>query len=422
MTYCFRAGRGRRGGWVGAEMPLLDLSQGFAYRGEGNANLVVALPKSRIILRFPKSKYNEKSQCEKLEAICRYINLVMRPELPQYVDPVTIGMLDWAQFQLVRERVEPSRPASRLGKGIFYPAALVMPDCALRPPPGSSPSAPLLAVEIKPKLGLMSGSGLCKFCLKQYYKLQTKEVAERSQYCPLDLFSGDPARMLRATKALLAAPQNNLRLLLDGVLLPCGQDPGADATQEMVASLLGSQDALAPLLVSCLSHQPNQVASLQPVSPILASKAGKRRCSLSTGRSLPTGCILDTIQKLQGRSPLSDREALEQLESLLEKGEELGQLQEEMTKPCGPAGDRLQPLKDYLLSVTARDLSLILTLAEAATSERPPPMVDCIRVKERWICFRWSVIDLDPKSLNRIPKNVEQQKLWMEAFLRNSNL
>ena len=401
-------------------MPLLDLSQGFAYRGEGNANLVVALPKSRIILRFPKSKYNEKSQCEKLEAICRYINLVMRPELPQYVDPVTIGMLDWAQFQLVRERVEASRPASRLGKGIFYPAALVMPDCALRLPPGSSPSAPLLAVEIKPKLGLMSGSGLCKFCLKQYYKLQTKEVVERSQYCPLDLFSGDPARMLRAMKALLAAPQNNLRLLLDGVLLPCGQDPGADATQEMVASLLGSQDALAPLLVSCLSHQPNQVASLQPVSPILASKAGKRRCSLSTGRSLPTGCILDTIQKLQGRSPLSDREALDQLESLLEQGEELGQLQEEMTKPCGPAGDRLQPLKDYLLSVTARDLSLILTLAEAATSERP--MVDCIRVKERWICFRWSVIDLDPKSLNRIPKNVEQQKLWMEAFLRNSNL
>ena len=407
---------------MGAEMPLLDLSQGFAYRGEGNANLVVALPKSRIILRFPKSKYNEKSQCEKLEAICRYINLVMRPELPQYVDPVTIGMLDWSQFQLVRERVESSRPACRLGKGIFYPAALVMPDCALRPPPGSSPSAPLLAVEIKPKLGLMSGSGLCKFCLKQYYKLQTKEVTERSQYCPLDLFSGDPARMLRATKALLAAPQNNLRLLLDGVLLPCGQDPGADATQEMVASLLGSQDALAPLLVSCLSHQPNQVASLQPVSPILASKAGKRRCSLSTGRSLPTGCILDSIQKLQGRSPLSDREALEQLESLLEKGEELGQLQEEMTKPCGPSGDRLQPLKDYLLSVTARDLSLILTLAEAATSERPPPMVDCIRVKERWICFRWSVIDLDPKSLNRIPKNVEQQKLWMEAFLRNSNL
>jgi hypothetical protein len=401
-------------------MPLLDLSQGFAYRGEGNANLVVALPKSRIILRFPKSKFSEKSQCEKLEAICRYINHVMRPELPHYVDPVTIGMLDWAQFQLVRERVEPSRPLSRLGKGIFYPAALVMPDCALRPPPGSAPSAPLIAVEIKPKLGLMSGPGLCKFCLKQYHKLHTKEIGERSQYCPLDLFSGDPARMLRATKSLLAAPQNNLRLLLDGVPLSCGQDPGADATQEMVASLLGSQDALAPLLVACLLHQPNQVTSLLPVSPIMASKAGKRRCSVSASRSLPSGCILDTIQKLQGRSPLSDLEALEQLDSLLEKGEELGQLQEEMTKPCGP-GDRLQPLKDYLLSVTARDLSLILTLAEATTSERPPK-VDCVRVKERWICFRWSVIDLDPKSLNRIPKNVEQQKLWMEAFLRNSSL
>lgn len=400
-------------------MPLLDLSQGFAYRGEGNANLVVALPKSRIILRFPKSKFTEKSQCEKLEAISRYINHVMRPELPHYVDPVTIGMLDWDQFQLVREKVEPSRPVGRLGKGIFYPAALVMPDCALRPPPGSEPSAPILAVEIKPKLGLMSGPGLCRFCLKQYHKLQTKEVVERSQYCPLDLFSGDPARMLRATKNLLAAPQNNLRLLLDGVLLPCGKDPSADATQEMVATLLGSQDALAPLLVACLLHQPNQTTSLLPVSPVMASKAGKRRCSVSSSRSLPAGCILDTIQKLQGRSSLSDLEALEQLDSLLEKGE-LGQLQEEMTKPCGP-GDRLQPLKDYTLSVTARDLSLILTLAEAATSERPPK-VDCIKVKERWICFRWSVIDLDPKSLKALRNKNSEQKLWMEAFLRNSSL
>ena len=402
-------------------MPLLDLSQGFAYRGEGNANLVVALPQSRIILRFPKSKFSEKSQCEKLEAICRYINLVMRPEMPQYVDPVTIGMLDWAQFQLVRERVGLSRPASRLGKDIYYPAALVMPDCALRPPLSSAPSAPLLAIEIKPKLGLFSGPGLCKFCLKQYYKLHvTKEVDRRSQYCPMDLFSGDSARMSRAIKALLDAPQNNLRLLVDGVPPPYGQDPGKDGSQEVVASLLGSQDVLVPVLVACLLHSPNQVASIRSASPTLSTKAGKDRCTPSHAGSLPKGCILDTIQKLQGRSPLSDIEALELLESLLEKGEEIGQLQEEMTKPAAP-GDRLQPLKDYLLLVTARDLSLILTLAEAGTSERPP-VADCLRVREQWICFRWSVIDLDPKSLNRIPKNVEQQKLWMEAFLRNRNL
>ena len=162
------------------------------------------------------------------------------------------------------------------------------------------------------------------------------------------------------------------------------------------------------------------MASIRSASPTLSTKAGKDRCTPSHAGSLPKGCILDTIQKLQGRSPLSDIEALELLESLLEKGEEIGQLQEEMTKPAAP-GDRLQPLKDYLLLVTARDLSLILTLAEAGTSERPP-VADCLRVREQWICFRWSVIDLDPKSLNRIPKNVEQQKLWMEAFLRNRNL
>merc|ERR1712223_2354679 len=123
-----------------------------------------------------------------------------------------------------------------------------MPDCALRPPLGSAPSAPLLAIEIKPKSGLFSGPGLCKFCLKQYYKLHvTKEVDRRSQYCPMDLFSGDSARMSRAIKALLDAPQNNLRLLVDGVPLPYGQDPGTDGSQEVVATLLGSQDVLVPV-------------------------------------------------------------------------------------------------------------------------------------------------------------------------------
>jgi hypothetical protein len=124
------------------------------------------------------------------------------------------------------------------------------------------------------------------------------------------------------------------------------------------------------------------------------------------------------VLRLQGHCSAGDAEAAQALQGLLEEGWELAGLQEQVSRPAAPGdGDRVALLRSYLLSVTARDLSLILTLAEAAGSERP--RVDCVRVRDKWVCFKWSVIDLDPKNLNRIPKYIEQKKLWLDAF-RNS--
>ena len=46
------------------------------------------------------------------------------------------------------------------------------------------------------------------------------KVARVSAYEPMGLFSGDPKRMQGALLALLADPQNNLRLFRDGLPLP----------------------------------------------------------------------------------------------------------------------------------------------------------------------------------------------------------
>ena len=167
--------------------------------------------------RFPKSKFMEKSQFEKLETIARYVNDVIRPELLAFVDPVTIFKLDWNQLEAIRNLVNPCRPPKRMVKDIFYPAALVMPDYAFMSEPGKGP---VLSVEIKPKRGFLHHENLvhptlCNFCLKQFFKLNVGNSQSVSQYCPLDLYSGEENRMIRAIHALMASPQNNLRIFKD---------------------------------------------------------------------------------------------------------------------------------------------------------------------------------------------------------------
>jgi len=72
-------------------------------------------------------------------------------------------------------------------------------------------------VELKPKCGLKERYGLpSRFRMLQVQKLREGKIRAVSDYNPIDLLSQDPERTLRALRAALAEPQNNLRVFDDG--------------------------------------------------------------------------------------------------------------------------------------------------------------------------------------------------------------
>jgi len=401
---------------------LLDLSHGVLYRGEGNANLVVALPSTQTVLRFPKSKFSEKCQAEKLDAIANYVNHVLLPELPRFIDPVMTINLDWHQLHTIRAAVAAHRPSSRLTKDIFYPAALVMPDYSLRPPLDCVPvpGRPILAVELKPKLGHMPPRNsphphVCNFCLKQHYKLASGLVKFPSKYCPLDLFSGDTQRMMFAVEALLASPQNNLRIFREGHLMHDEDSVYNKACAEFLRFLLGDPGLLPSLLIAALSH--DGVKPIPPLSPEISHLERTASPHCCPKSALPAGSVLGSVLRLQKQSQLSDEEAELTLESLLRGGWDLASLQAVVSDRQGPEDcHEVRLLRDYMLSVTAKDLSIILTLVECGNLK----VANTVKVGEKSFCFKWSVVDLDPKNLNRISKYVEQKKIWLAAFQQSS--
>jgi len=309
-----------------------------------------------------------------------------------------------------------------------------LPDYGFLPEPGVGP---VLAVEIKPKLGFlfprnMVHPTMCNYCLKQYYKLNTGQVKFPSMYCPLDLYSGDPGRMLNALTALMASPQNNLRIFKDGDLLHGDESVHNPVCDQFLQSMFGSETIFQQVVVEALLIDPSSSTSPNTANTISMSSAAPsykqeksqvRRCNKSSHQLQPQS-ILSSVLGLQKRNHLSDCEAQIILNSLLSEGYDLAYLQslvtsnltsmetEQMTKA---QLEKIKMLKDYLLSVTAKDLSIILTLVEDSLCAGARSG-QWIRVKDKLFRFKWSIVDLDPKNLNRISKYVEQKKMWLEAF------
>ncbi|CAL8071798.1 unnamed protein product [Orchesella dallaii] len=212
--------------------PLNIFSHVWQYRGEGNANVVVALQDDLRVIRLSKvnvgepvgdlKKHRRKVEREVIFA-SRVFGLLIGSE---FVGSVKAVILSQEQISRLNDLLGNVRPMYRRHKEIRVPYATSHSDFARIHRYPSSQSD--YCIEIKPKQGWWPNSmkmkigdlpSLCTYCLNQFLKLKRAKISSRTSYCPLDLFSGNPQRMIAAVTSLIANPQNNFRIFCDGKLV-----------------------------------------------------------------------------------------------------------------------------------------------------------------------------------------------------------
>ncbi|KAF4615097.1 hypothetical protein D9613_003135 [Agrocybe pediades] len=258
-----------------------------------------------------------------------------------------------------------------------------------------------LAVEIKPKWGFLPSpvhlseetkalkTQTCRFCMHTHLRVQ-KGQESFTDYCPLDLFSGDKDRIIKAIRSLWDAwvasnaTVNNLKIFARGkFLLPSDaflmlKNGAADNDLDNIRDAF-SNALLRPLLQT-------------PVLKVLSKLQ----------RDLDALDIEGLSQLWKSTTPSSPIGASSWAQQYPEPGiSDWVNFLDKYLDPNKPILDHSKPLPEhlqeyimsYLLSATFKDCSIIVRLDFLEPSKPPTGSVASNSV---------TVIDLDPKDLKKL--------------------
>lgn len=213
----------------------------------------------------------------------------------------------------------------------------------------------------------------CRFSLMQYWKHRNSQ--ERSAYCPLDLFSGDPNRMRRAIEALVENPQNNFRYFS-----PFSGTSQLNVQRQHIAPA-GESSVLCDMIVDALLKSPvlgllrqlqaRNVADIELLHQLQEFSASEIQSVAFTAnevgcRCCETGCTSSTPELHGSAFCVSSRDWASWIE---------------------------RELDNFYVATTARDCSLLLTFGsrsgattdngEEASSDSQVAHVACIDVDSK---------------------------------------
>ncbi|KAJ8400895.1 hypothetical protein AAFF_G00392490 [Aldrovandia affinis] len=449
----------------------------WKYHGEGNKSLVVSHSQhSRVLrlLKYPAENAEHAHQTTEqafrhIQNIVDFNKNIMKQLLGEkYVHHGEAVKLPLDFVRQLSLKVQQERPESRCDKVMdtFSGCAVCLPNLTQISTCHNNEHRPPLCIEIKPKCGFLPFSRhvskevkhkVCRFCMHQHFKLANGKWKTMSRYCPLDLFSGNKQRMYIAIKHLLEEPQNNLRIFKKGELIyGCKDDMdlnelvqhlkpyfptnglinGHQSSKAVLNELI--QVITSALLSSWDSGRIGEPRKGQPTEGRAHCEASiLHRDMLRNGNHYPPkDCVLSKIRQAQMLDSL-DIEGLyplyKRVEQYLEEfPKERNRLQIdgpynenflEKVKNCPSEDDgsieyAVGKVHQYRVAMTAKDCSVMITLAPSGEEELPEPNMEIQPSKPRFT-YSVSILDLDPKPYENIPHQYKLDLKIVNYYLRS---
>ncbi|XP_066593161.1 inositol-pentakisphosphate 2-kinase [Prorops nasuta] len=416
-----------------------------SYRGEGNANIVVAFSRERCVLRLRKWSLEEgRPEVGRrwAEREYRFAKHVATFFLGDYAKVPEIRQYSKRSVEELSRRIFPSRPERRRHQRIIEEFATVYPDYCLLPHQverACVQNSPAFCVEIKPKQGYHNAEAQrlqkCSYCLTQYYKLRVAAIQSRSQYCPLDLFSGRRNRICRALEALLKNPQNNLKIFKDGNVV-YDHNSHVDLARAVLKDWFGFDehgkniDRFCNVVCDALlrNYHENDLDEWNSADIAYSSTAKESAnvifrtnepCDFGEPQ-LPENSILERILRMQklcyvpaeivndiyGKySTIIDNDMVYFGLNKFHKTPDTRELLEQ-TFPV--PNEFLLLLQNYFLYCTARDCSILVTFKETQLHDSISNKNAVIISDDKYFLSNVNVADLDPKNVHKIKKHQER--------------
>ncbi|CAG9580917.1 unnamed protein product [Danaus chrysippus] len=393
---------------------MSSLGKNWKYINEGNVHIVLHILNSDCVIRLIKEDDRSHTDYSVVRNSVNFVNRVMIPLLfENYNYQEEVITINPDEIATLSNTLKLLRPKHRQIKNIISQYAIRAPNLALIDYEFDN-----YCVEIKPKEGFMSKKFIkyakCYFCLKQYIKLNENQISKISNYCPLDLFSGNKIRIKKALKSLIENPQNNFKLFKNGMVI-YNEQSNVQVFEHLIAQMpfLENVNNFLDLIIEILLSEGN--------SDIILHKSTYDMISESTlgcveERNPYTNSLLNKLLGVQKLSKNFDNCYPEPSDSYEYVSFILNMLNDEHLDLSNTT-DRESFLSHIdsshlaLISAVAKDCSIMITFTNKSHENLPT-----IRIGDETIAYKMSITDLEPKIQPNSETRSKQLQAWQELI------
>lgn len=389
------------------------------YIGEGNAHIVLRVVGTGYVLRLLKSD-KDIADLSSVQTSTAFVNTVMIPLLANNSygqnDVIEIPANEIAE---ISDKLEAVRPKKRKIKSKLCRFAVKAPNLLVLYPSSSTN----YCIEIKPKEGFMSSSLQeslkCYYCLKQFLKLSEKQISKLSEYCPLDLFSGDRRRMRCALWNVIKNPQNNFKIFSNEIVI-FGENSSEDDFYSILNSIECFENStilFLEFIIAILLNDNNNCEITFNRTEEIVIKSNKSEKCIDDSNKLPLNSFLQKLLLIQKLSETCDIE----YEKLVSMNTEyvpsiLQQIKSQnLDLNCPMSADTFlstsDPVHLALISAVAKDCSIMISFTDELVKDFPT-----IKIGKHEVSYRVAITDLEPKSVTSLTKRKATERKMLEIY------